>query len=85
MSEFITLPIVAMQKPYAAEDGTIVTPPAEMVELRVRKQYVIASSNLLVPPDAAPESRAVVYFHADSGMRQEFTTLDAATVTELAE
>jgi len=78
MSVFIVIPIVTQPKPFQDADGQVVTPEPQEVNLRVRPEYVVAVNDLLEGPN--DKARSMVYFDADSGMRQEFSTLSASEI-----
>lgn len=78
MSAFVKLPIVTTAKPYQDAEGNVVTPDPQEVTLRVRAEYVVGCNDLLEGP--SPSAKSMVFFDADSGMRQEFCAISAEEI-----
>ncbi len=73
-SAFIQVEVLAFQKPYQDDDGNVITPEPHKVNMRVRPNLVAGVNNLTVVPPKGTAAQSIIYFKAESGMKQEFST-----------
>lgn len=78
-SAFIQIEVLAFQKPYQDDDGNVITPEPHKVMMRVRPNLIAGVNNLTEAPKGT-NAQSMVYFKAESGMKQEFSTESAGNI-----
>lgn len=78
-SAFVSIEILALRKPYQDAKGETVNPEPHTVTIRVRPDLVAGVNNLTEAPKGT-NAQSMVYFKAESGMKQEFSTETAGNI-----
>lgn len=78
-SAFVNIEVVVFGKPYTDATGETVMPEPHKVNMRVRPGLVAGVNNLAQAP-AGSGAQSMVYFKAESGMKQEFSTESAGDI-----